>query len=120
MSVELDKVAELFGQKAKIVKHLSGYKDACDYLIAGATKEFVNEWWRAEVYIPDGIINAASLWEEVIKPEAKAEAMYPWKGLNKLLYGIRPSELITVTAGSGLGKSQFLREILFNILKSLQ
>ncbi len=34
-------VAELFGQKAKIVKHLSGYKDACDYLIAGATKEFV-------------------------------------------------------------------------------
>jgi len=111
-------VAELFGQKAKIVKHLSGYKDACDYLIAGATKEFVNEWWRAEVYIPDGIINAASLWEEVIKPEAKAEAMYPWKGLNKLLYGIRPSELVTVTAGSGLGKSQFLREILFNILNT--
>lgn len=111
-------VAELFGQKAKIVKHLSGYKDACDYLIAGATKEFVNEWWRAEVYIPDGIINAASLWEEVIKPEAKAEAMYPWKGLNKLLYGLRPSELITVTAGSGLGKSQFLREILFNILNT--
>jgi twinkle protein len=111
-------VAELFGQKAKIVKHLSGYKDACDYLIAGATKEFVNEWWRAEVYIPDGIINAASLWEEVIKPEAKAEAMYPWKGLNKLLYGMRPAELITVTAGSGLGKSQFLREILFNILNT--
>jgi twinkle protein len=111
-------VAELFGQKAKIIKHLSGYKDACDYLIAGATKEFVNEWWRAEVYIPDGIINAASLWEEVIKPEAKAEAMYPWKGLNKLLYGLRPSELITVTAGSGLGKSQFLREILFNILNT--
>lgn len=111
-------VAELFGQKAKIVKHLSGYKDACDYLIAGATKEFVNEWWRAETYIPDGIINAASLWEEVIKPEAKAEAMYPWKGLNKLLYGLRPSELITVTAGSGLGKSQFLREILFNILNT--
>lgn len=111
-------VAELFGQKAKIVKHLSGFKDACDYLIAGANKEFVNEWWRAEVYIPDGIINAASLWEEVIKPEAKAEAMYPWKGLNKLLYGLRPSELITVTAGSGLGKSQFLREILFNILNT--
>lgn len=111
-------VAELFGQKAKIVKHLSGFKDACDYLVAGATKEFVNEWWRAEVYIPDGIINAASLWEEVIKPEAKAEAMYPWKGLNKLLYGMRPSELITVTAGSGLGKSQFLREILFNILNT--
>ncbi len=35
-------VAELFGNKAKIVKHLSGYKDACDYLIAGATVEDEN------------------------------------------------------------------------------
>ena len=111
-------VAELFGQKAKIVKHKSGYKDACEYLQAGATKEFVNEWWRAETYIPDGIVNAADLWEEVLKPEQPAEAMYPWKGLNKLLYGLRRAELITVTAGSGLGKSQFLREILYHLLKT--
>ncbi len=111
-------VAELFGNKAKIVQHKSGYKDACDYLAGGATKEFVNEWWRASPYVPDGIINAADLWEEISKPEPVAEAQYPWAGLNKLLYGIRPAELITVTAGSGLGKSQFLREILYNLLKT--
>lgn len=113
-------VAELFGQKAKIVKHKSGYKDACEYLQAGATKEFVQEWWKAETYIPDGIVNAADLWEEVLKPEQPAEAVYPWKGLNKLLYGLRRAELITVTAGSGLGKSQFLREILYHLLKTTQ
>jgi len=113
-------VAELFGQKAKIVKHKSGYKDACEYLQAGATKEFVNEWWKAETYIPDGIVNAADLWEEICKPEPVAEAQYPWKGLNKLLYGLRRAELITVTAGSGLGKSQFLREILYHLLKTTQ
>lgn len=111
-------VAELFGNKAKIMQHKSGHKDACDYLIAGATKDFVNEWWRAAPYVPDGIVNAADLWEEISKPEPVAEAQYPWNGLNKLLYGIRPAELITVTAGSGLGKSQFLREILFNLLKT--
>jgi len=111
-------VAEVFGQKAKIVKPKGAYKDACDYLKAGATKEFTNEWWRAETYIPDGIVNAASLWEEVVKPEPVAEAQYPWAGLNKLLYGLRPAELITVTAGSGLGKSQFLREILYHLLKT--
>lgn len=113
-------VAELFGQKAKIVKHKSGYKDACEYLQAGATKEFVNEWWKAETYIPDGIVNAADLWEEVVKPEQPAEAQYPWKGLNKLLYGFRRAELITVTAGSGLGKSQFLREILYYLLQTTE
>jgi twinkle protein len=100
------------------VQHKSGYKDACDYLIAGAVKDFVNEWWRATPYVPDGIVNAADLWDEISKPEAVAEALYPWDGLNKLLYGLRPAELITVTAGSGLGKSQFLREILYHILKT--
>jgi twinkle protein len=38
--------------------------------------------------------------------------------LNSLLYGFRPAELVTVTAGSGLGKSQFLREILYHILNT--
>jgi twinkle protein len=33
-----------------------------------------------------------------------------------LTYGIRKGELVTVTAGSGLGKSQFLREIVWQIL----
>ena len=111
-------VAELFGNKAKIMRYKDGYKDACEYLQAGATKEFVNAWWKATPYVPDGIVNAADLWEEISKPEPVAEAQYPWKGLNKLLYGIRPAELITVTAGSGLGKSQFLREILYNLLKT--
>ena len=111
-------VAELFGSKAKVVKHIKDCKDACDYLINGQTPAFVNGWWRAETYVPDGIVAASSLWEEVSTPEKAAEATYPFMGLNGLLYGFRPAELITVTAGSGLGKSQFLREILYHILKT--
>lgn len=109
-------VAELFGNKVKIVKHLKECKDACDYLINGRGAEYVNQWWRAESFVPDGIVQASTLWDSVSAPEPVAEAFYPFKGLNELLYGLRPSELITVTAGSGLGKSQFLREILFRIL----
>jgi twinkle protein len=113
-----NEVAELFGSKCKIVKHLKDFKDACDYLRNGRTTEFVNQWWRAETYVPDGIVAASSLWSTVNTPEPAAEAFYPFKGLNDLLYGLRRAELITVTAGSGLGKSQFLREILFNILNT--
>jgi twinkle protein len=111
-------VAELFGNKVKIVKHLKECKDACDYLINGRGTEYVNQWWRAESYVPDGIVQASTLWDSVSAPEAVAEAFYPFKGLNELLYGLRSAELITVTAGSGLGKSQFLREILFTILRT--
>ena len=113
-----NEVAELFGSKCKIVKHLKDFKDACDYLRNGRTNEFVNQWWRAETYVPDGIVAESSLWSTVNTPEPAAEAFYPFKGLNDLLYGLRKAELITVTAGSGLGKSQFLREILFNILNT--
>lgn len=113
-----EEVAELFGSKAKVVKHLKDCKDACDYLVNGQTAAFVNNWWKAETYVPDGIIAASTLWEEVSTPEKPAEALYPFKGLNSLLYGMRPAELITVTAGSGLGKSQFLREILYYILNT--
>ena len=111
-------VAELFGSKAKVFKHVGDAKDACDYLKTGKGEQFVNLWWKAETYVPDGIVAASSLWNEVNKAEVKAEAFYPWKGLNEKLYGLRPSELVTVTAGSGLGKSQFLREILFHILRT--
>lgn len=109
-------VAELFGGKVKVMKHRKGYKDACDYLKDDAGKEFIDAFWSAESYIPDGIIQGNSLWEVVSTPIEKADCDYPYEALNKLTYGIRKGELVMVTAGSGLGKSQFLREIVWHIL----
>ena len=109
-------VAELFGGKVKVMKHKKGYKDACDYLKTNSGKEFIDAWWSAESYIPDGIIQGNSLWDVVSTPIEKADCDYPYEALNKLTYGIRKGELVMVTAGSGLGKSQFLREIVWHIL----
>ena len=109
-------VAELFGGKVKVVKHKKNFKDACDYLKANSAKEYIDAWWSAESYIPDGIIQGNSLWDVVSTPIEKADCDYPYEALNKLTYGIRKGELVMVTAGSGLGKSQFLREIVWHIL----
>ena len=113
-----NEVAELFGSKVKIFKHTGGYKDACDYLKENKGAAFVDSWWKSETYTPDGIIAGSTLWNEVNKPVEKSNAMYPWNGINDLTYGLRPAELVTVCAGSGLGKSQFLREILWHLIKS--
>jgi twinkle protein len=110
--------AELFSHKAKCIKHQNGMKDANDYLVENETEDFVKAFWKAERWTPDGIVSGASLYDEVMKPLAKADCDYPFDGLNKLTYGIRKQELVTVTAGSGLGKSQFLREIIWHILQS--
>ena len=111
-------VAEIIGTKAKIFKGTKDFKDSCEYLQEGKVADFVNLWWKAERYTPDGIIDGSGLWELVNQPVERAKVQYPFSGMNDLTYGIREGELVTITAGSGLGKSQFLREIVFHILNN--
>ena len=113
-------VAEMFGNKAKVFKHLDGMKDACEYLQKKKMKEFGEKWWAAEQHVPDGIIVGSALLDEVMKPLAPADCEYPFKGVNDLTYGIRKGELVTITAGSGLGKSQFVREIVWHVLNKTE
>ncbi len=111
-------VAELFARKAKIVKLPNGAKDANDMLKDGRKTEFSVTLWRAEAYTPDGIIAGETLYDLVMTPTKGADVLYPFAEMNKLTYGIRKGELVTVTAGSGLGKSQFLREIIYGIMQN--
>jgi len=113
-------VAELFGSKARVFKHKQDFKDACDYLQSRQSKEFSDLWWASEVHVPDGIIVGSSLYDDVMKPLAPSDCEYPFMGVNKLTYGIRKGELVTITAGSGLGKSQFVREIVWHILNKTE
>jgi twinkle protein len=113
-------VAEMFGAKAKVFKHLSGMKDACEYLQQKKMKEFSEKWWASEQHVPDGIIVGSSLYDDVMKPLAPADCEYPFAGVNGLTYGIRKGELVTITAGSGLGKSQFVREIVWHVLNKTE
>ena len=109
-------VAELFGGKSKIMKHVVGYKDACDYLMADKGKEFINAWWRAEEYKPDGLVNGQDLWDELRKPQQKPDAHWPYPSLDKMLGGLRKRELVTIAAGTGQGKSTFLRQLIHHLL----
>jgi len=113
-------VAELFGAKAKMFKHKAEMKDACDYLKTKQDSLFRDLWWQSDQHVPDGIIVGSSLLEEVLRPIAPSDCDYPFDGLNKLTYGIRTGELVTITAGSGLGKSQFVREIVWNVLNKTE
>lgn len=110
-----NEVAELFGNKAKIVKHLTGFKDACDYLAQGKVKEFVNAWWKAEEYRPEGIVTVSDIKERLLVPP---EPGVPWcfDTLTKLTYGRRKGELYAFGAGVGVGKTDvFTQQIAYDI-----
>lgn len=90
--------------KAKIVP-LTKYKDANAFLTQGAMKDYYNIFWQAKRHQPDGIINLADIFEQVLEEDEKPSVPYPWQGLNDMLDGIRFAELVTITSGSGMGCS---------------
>ena len=93
------------------VARLENYKDASDALQAGDTDSIRKAIWDAKPYRPDGIVDGKSLFDVVTAPTEEAVWEYPFKGMNEKLHGIRYGELITITAGTGSGKTSFVREI---------
>ena len=113
------KVARLFKPgKARIVTLPNGWKDPNDMLKNNRHKEFVEAWWSAKVYTPSGVINVSEQREKFHNREKKESVPYPYEGLNKKLYGLRQGELVTLTGGTGLGKSSVTREIEHWLIKS--
>ena len=113
------KVAELFSpSKVRILKLPEGYKDANDLLKANKYQEYIKSWWNAPVYAPDGIVKGESLLEEVLAPVVRSTVNYGWEGLDDMTYGIRSGELVTFTAGTGLGKTSVIKELVYNLFKN--
>jgi twinkle protein len=99
--------------KLRIVK--LSKKDPNEYIVAGELKNLVSEWWDAKPYSPDGIIRGSDTWALLGEFRNVQSIPYPWTGLNDLTRGIR-EELVTITSGSGMGKSQFIRELEYYLL----
>jgi twinkle protein len=115
------KVARLFKPgKARILTLPNGFKDPNDMLKSNRHKDFVEAWWSAKVYTPSGVINVTEQREKFHNREKKQSIPYPYEGLNKKLYGLRQGELVTLTGGTGLGKSSVTREIEHWLVKQTQ
>ena len=108
------KVAKLLTPgKAKIMTLPVDYKDANDMLRQGRHAAYVSAFWDAKLYTPSGVLNLSDQLEayQKLRSERKSAIPYPWAGLNKKLEGLRAGELVTLTGGTGLGKSSVTREI---------
>lgn len=112
-----NEAASVLPPSKTFIGFLDDYKDASEALQAGdneAVRQVLN--FSHKQYQPDGIVDAKTLLELVTTPSPPSDHDYPFEGLNKLLHGIRYGELVTLTAGSGVGKSSVLREICAYLL----
>ena len=102
--------------KVKIATLSDDYKDASDALSANDPDAIRRAIWDARDFRPDGIVDGKSLLELVTTPTPPADHEYPFRGIQNKLHGIRYGELVTITAGSGIGKSSFCRELATHLL----
>lgn len=111
-----DEACKVFAGKVSYVD--LPFKDPNEMLVLGKGVEL--KWQcltHSKKYQPDGVVNARDLWARYKTVEDAH--FYPWPSsmpeLQRKTLGIQLGTVITITSGTGSGKSQFLREVLFHL-----
>jgi twinkle protein len=97
--------------KVKVMKY-AGYKDANELYLKDA-KKLINCIYEAETWRPDGVVAGTSLWETIMKEPEKGLSL-PYEKLSDATQGLVKGELWVWTAGSGIGKSTAVHEIIYH------
>lgn len=96
---------------------LAPYKDFNQVLQEKGKAGVLKYYYETKKYTPDGIVSGSSLdFDEVISVDDSKSYMSPYTGINNMLRGFRKGELVTFTAGSGMGKTTLAREVAYNML----
>ena len=94
---------------------MAPYKDPNEALLSGEPKAVIQAIFQAREYRPDGIVTAADLRSVIGLADAVSAISYPYVLLNNITKGLRAGSLVTIAAGSGVGKSTFVREIAYRV-----
>lgn len=110
-----EQVAKIFDPSKIRILNMR-YKDPNDYLIKEDTQGFREDFLNVTSYRPNGLVSGGELWDALKKKTYDDVIPTQFEGLNKKIYGLGRGQLLTVTAGTGVGKSTFLRELAYNLV----
>lgn len=105
-------LAQLIGSKSRIMSFSE--KDCNDMLLKGKSKEFINAFFSATEYAPDGFVTVDDVFEEATAMPTWGKD-WPWPTLTKLTYGRRLGEGAYFGAGVKVGKSEAVNQIAHHI-----
>lgn len=91
-------------------------KDVNEMLSAGKAKQFIDCFWKARPYTPDGVIGSGSLSEKMRTELATPKIPLPpfmHKLQNMMAGGIPLGRIVNLGSASGTGKSTIVDEMLY-------
>ncbi|UIY29165.1 AAA family ATPase [Neorhizobium galegae] len=101
--------------KVKTIR-INGVKDANQLAQAGKHGEIYAAVYAATLWAPEGIVNAALCITDMDEPEAETICSYPHPRTQEMTRGIREKEVIYHVAGTGVGKTSIIVEIMEHLL----
>jgi len=110
-------VARLFDYDKVYHVRFTNRKDANEYLQHDEVEELRNIWWNAKKYKPEYIVSTFDEFEKIIAEPPRVGIPYPWATLTERTYGLRKGESVLITAQEGVGKTELMHAIEFNLLK---
>jgi twinkle protein len=114
-------VARLFDyDKVRIVRFTRpDRKDANEYIRVGEGSELLTLWTNAKRYVPDTLVHTEEEFRKILEEEPKPGIPYPpaFRKLNELTYGMRTGESVLITAQEGVGKTEVMHAIEYQLLR---
>lgn len=114
----VDDAINLFEIGSVRVCHLP-LKDANDMVKEGREEELKKCIWNAEIIKPSTIVSINDIRERVL---VKPQMGIPWHyaAMNSATYGLMPSTIYLVAAAEGIGKTEFVKEMIFHVISQEQ
>jgi twinkle protein len=91
-------------------------KDASACLMGGFKSEFAAAVKGTPQFRPEGIVHGSEISIQDLMRSVPEGFSTPYPGLNDKLHGVRKGEILTVCAGSGIGKSTLVKEIGYDLV----
>jgi len=113
------RVAKLFDySKVYLVRFPGGKrKDANDFAQHGEYSELKNLFENAKKFCPQNIESELRVFKNILFEAPKEGVSYGIPTLDYMTYGIRTGESVLLTAQEGVGKTEVMHKIMYNILK---
>lgn len=113
-----EKVAKVLPKGKAYIVNLS-LKDCNEYLVAGKQKEFIQAFYNANGYTPNGIVGSGELYQKILEEVEADKIPFPpfMKKLNEMTAGgLSLGKLCNIGAATGLGKTVYVDSIIYHLI----
>jgi twinkle protein len=101
--------------RVKIISFPEGCKDANDVLLKHGPAALQRAFYDAKTWRPDGLREGREFTRDRMKRKQDPGYTLPFPTLNMMWMGLRPAEVTTICAGSGIGKTTIARDIAYSL-----